>query len=78
MVDNSSCTTYLLPSTTISITTAITTGRVLIDLLSLLNCHDLLDTTAVAGNLTSLGSSSFIASSNYKYIHWQLIIIIIQ
>ena len=89
MVDSSSCTTYLLPSTTISITTTIsfiTTGRVLIDLLSLLNCHDLLDTTAVAGNLTSLGSSSFIASSkpsitpssNYKYIHWQLIIIIIQ
>ena len=46
MVDNSSCTTYLLPSTTISITTAI-----------------ILDTTAVTGNLTSLGSSSFIASS---------------
>ena len=77
IVDNSSCTTYLLPSTTISITTAIsfiTTGRVL---LSLLNCHDLLDTTVVAGNLTSLGSSSFIASSkpsitpssNYKYIN---------
>ena len=65
IVDNSSCTTYLSPSTTISITTAIsfnTTGRVLIDLLSLLNCHYLLDTTDVAQNTFSISNTPIVSS----------------